>query len=508
MGVVFPCAAATQYEGLPDEQPLFYGIYVGQNKVGYLESGGYLLDHENGSAYFVAYNEVVLESEHADSEHVGKETREVLREEYLFDLEKNFELYRATEIISSAGAKRRDGEKSAPSVSASKQKTIVERKNDLFKVVQSSDGEERKSFIPAFSLTAHDYYRSYTLARANPNIGDRWEDKSFDFEKLTLSSEIMTIKGFSVFVVDGVKTRGYDFSCESSMYKCNGVLLESGERLRVFIEHLEVDEIVEVRLEPEAIAKSLTEVVDVKRVSDQPSLKGVELTFVEGLVEFLDGTMEYTRFRVVSNDAIIEVRNDTHLRFNVSSSGSARTIQILAPTTAVTVKDGFIPESYLKTYSISHYLTLKDQYEGEQSKSHDSKLLSPFPLSDIKQFFGVSRKQWEDVFIPMASSMFSSEFTVGTNQYDTGVALIAMRNDSSFGYTFQPFFSDTGSGMDMLLFTNWVAEPSYLGRVTNKTLAELEKTWQTDLGPSFELKVRKVKRDLYIGLEVLMRQVD
>ncbi len=59
MGVVFPCAAATQYEGLPDEQPLFYGVYVGQNKVGYLESGGYLLDHENGSTYFVAYNEPI-----------------------------------------------------------------------------------------------------------------------------------------------------------------------------------------------------------------------------------------------------------------------------------------------------------------------------------------------------------------------------------------------------------------------------------------------------------------
>ena len=60
----------------------------------------------------------------------------------------------------------------------------------------------------------------------------------------------------------------------------------------------------------------------------------------------------------------------------------------------------------------------------------------------------------------------------------------------------------------MLLLTNWVGETSDLARVTNETLAELEKTWQTDLGPSFELKVRKVKRDLYIGLEVLMRQVD
>ena len=54
----------------------------------------------------------------------------------------------------------------------------------------------------------------------------------------------------------------------------------------------------------------------------------------------------------------------------------------------------------------------------------------------------------------------------------------------------------------MLLLTNWVAETSDLARVTNETLAELEKTWQTDLGPSFELKVRKVKRDLYIGLGV------
>ena len=83
-----------------------------------------------------------------------------------------------------------------------------------------------------------------------------------------------------------------------------------------------------------------------------------------------------------------------------------------------------------------------------------------------------------------------------------------MRNDSSFGYTFEPIFSDSGGDLDMLLLTNWVAETSDLARVTNETLAELEKTWQTDLGPSFELKVRKVKRDLYIGLEVLMRQVD
>ena len=44
----------------------------------------------------------------------------------------------------------------------------------------------------------------------------------------------------------------------------------------------------------------------------------------------------------------------------------------------------------------------------------------------------------------------------------------------------------------MLLLTNWVAETSDLARVTNETLAELEKTWQTDLGPSFELKYARL----------------
>ena len=230
----------------------------------------------------------------------------------------------------------------------------------------------------------------------------------------------------------------------------------------------------------------------------------LQLTFFEGMVEFLDGTVEYTRFRVVSNDAVIDVRNDTHLRFGDASNNPSRTFRILAPMTVVTIQKGVIPASCVKKYPISHYLTLKDQYEGKQPKSLDSHLLPPIQLADIKHFFSFSRKEWEEIIIPIATSMAPKEYEVRVSEYDTGTGIMAVRRDASMGYSLQPLYSDSGGRPDFFVLSTWFTKDAAMTGLTETELQRLGRMFQNDIGSTFSIELNKVDMGQYVGWRMLI----
>lgn len=95
--------------------------------------------------------------------------------------------------------------------------------------------------------------------------------------------------------------------------------------------------------------------------------KSMTTTFLQGNVKIESFDYDTTNFRIIENNALISVRNDTHLRFveDITKIPSMPYFEIIAPMTAVEVIEGEIPQNYLHEYSLSHYLALRKHYTGE-----------------------------------------------------------------------------------------------------------------------------------------------
>ncbi len=90
-------------------------------------------------------------------------------------------------------------------------------------------------------------------------------------------------------------------------------------------------------------------------------------TFLQGNVRIESFDYDTTRFRLVENNALVSVRNDTHLRLveDITKIPNMPFFEIIAPMSAVELVEGDIPETYLHEYSLAHYLTLRKHYTGE-----------------------------------------------------------------------------------------------------------------------------------------------
>lgn len=90
-------------------------------------------------------------------------------------------------------------------------------------------------------------------------------------------------------------------------------------------------------------------------------------TFFHGNVKIESFDYETTKFRAVENNALVSVRNATHLRLveDITKIPFMPYFEIIAPMTAVEVLEGEVPTSYLQEYSLDHYLTLRKHYTGE-----------------------------------------------------------------------------------------------------------------------------------------------
>ncbi len=80
--------------------------------------------------------------------------------------------------------------------------------------------------------------------------------------------------------------------------------------------------------------------------------------FFLGTVKIQSFTFQTTTFKIVGVDTLITVRNDIHLRLN--NSLFSNSFQILAPISAIEVKEGKIPAEALGELELEQYLLLRD----------------------------------------------------------------------------------------------------------------------------------------------------
>lgn len=210
-------------------------------------------------------------------------------------------------------------------------------------------------------------------------------------------------------------------------------------------------------------------------------VQNLGIEFFEGEVILLSGGYEFTQFQIPTNNAVIQVRNDTHLRFESSSADNLR-LRILAPMTAVERQSGSIPNNYIKRYTIGHYLALRDQYEGVTEGRELSQLLPPFPAEQIELFFSASYTDWEEGLVPMMVAASEKEFSVRTSNHGGGTMLMAVAPNAQFGYSVQPFYNSPSQPLSMLSLTLWVHRLLPLAQITDKDLQYLEDAYRREAG--------------------------
>ena len=132
------------------------------------------------------------------------------------------------------------------------------------------------------------------------------------------------------------------------------------------IEEIEISD--GARLAIEHVLKTAAESLGVKNQTSPATFStAMTTTFFQGNVKIESFDYETTKFWVVENNALVSVKNETHLRLveDISKIPSMPYFEIIAPMTAVEVLEGEIPANYLHEYSLDHYLTLRKHYTGE-----------------------------------------------------------------------------------------------------------------------------------------------
>ena len=87
--------------------------------------------------------------------------------------------------------------------------------------------------------------------------------------------------------------------------------------------------------------------------------------FLQGEVRIVDFDYYVTNFELVENGAVVEVRNDIHIRLVDNPYRLPETFEIIAPMTAVRIIKGKVPKNYVHKYTLRHYLILRKKFYRE-----------------------------------------------------------------------------------------------------------------------------------------------
>lgn len=156
----------------------------------------------------------------------------------------------------------------------------------------------------------------------------------------------------------------------------------------------------------------------------------MKLEFLEGEVKIVDYNEYFTQFQIVENGAIVDVRNDIHIRFVEDIFNMPPSFIIIAPLTAVDIVEGDIPEKYKKNYPINHYKNLNDEYHKKAQEQINTRSSVPeldaesaenyYVTQSIKKenldvYFNFTRSDWEhysqNMHIPeTANAKVSAEY--------------------------------------------------------------------------------------------------
>ena len=237
-----------------------------------------------------------------------------------------------------------------------------------------------------------------------------------------------------------------------------------------------------------------------------PAVQTEELTdmttdFLEGKVHIIDFNYKFTRFRLVENGALVDVRNDIHIRLVDNPYNLPSTFPIIAPMTAVEVVEGQVLPTYIHKYTLKHYLSLREKYERFSEK------ISPGPPSekiinkkDADYIFSLNRTGWE----AYAQKMIHPEgWKVRFGRHDTGTSVMAFDPNTSMGLSIQPLYENDDLPPTIIIVGSYYPLGS-LPAFTDDFKRSLEKEAGKDLGPAYSVSASYSKMPPFEGIELMI----
>jgi len=206
--------------------------------------------------------------------------------------------------------------------------------------------------------------------------------------------------------------------------------------------------------------------------------------FFEGNVQLVSFNQEITRFRLVGNGAIIDVRNDTHIRLIDDPYRLPPEFPIIAPMTAVHVINGQLPKDCIKMYPLKHYLSLREKYESHAAKASPANPIGNLVSKrEIDQIFRLNKILWEKYAQKIA---LPDGWQIRLSQHDTGSAMIALNLNAGQGFSIQPLYDGNDSPPRMVIINSYYS-PGKLPPFTDTLKISLERDVAAELGPEYEV---------------------
>lgn len=221
--------------------------------------------------------------------------------------------------------------------------------------------------------------------------------------------------------------------------------------------------------------------------------------FFEGQVQIVDFNYQVTRFQLAENKALVDVRNDIHIRLVDDPYNLPKTFPIIAPMTAVSIVDGEVPPSYISKYTLKYYLSLKAQYEKYAPQSTSSptseKIINK---QDADYIFSLNRAGWEAYVKRM---IHPDGWKVQLSPYDTGTGVMSFDPNSGFGLSIQPLYNGN-EGPPTILIVGSYYPLETLPDFTAEFKKSLENDVLKDLGPNYSVSATYTKMPPFEAIEL------
>ena len=223
------------------------------------------------------------------------------------------------------------------------------------------------------------------------------------------------------------------------------------------------------------------------------------IDFLEGEVQIIDFDYTVTRFRLVDNGSVVDVRNDIHLRLVGNPYNLPCTFRILAPMTAVTIVNGRILPTYIRKYPLKHYLALKEKYERHAPKNSSA---SPSERivnkQDTDYIFGLNKADWESYALRM---VHPDGWKVRLMPHDTGTSVMAFDLNTGMGLSIQPLY-DSDDKPPMFLIIGSYYPLGFLPPFTDDFKRGVEKEAAADLGTAYTVSATYNKIAQFEAIEL------
>ena len=225
--------------------------------------------------------------------------------------------------------------------------------------------------------------------------------------------------------------------------------------------------------------------------------------FLEGEVQIIDFNYRVTRFRLVENGAVVDVRNDIHIRLVDNPHNLPDKFPIIAPMTAVEIVKGEIPATYTRKYPLKHYLSLREKYERHALKTPSAPSSERIiNKQDADYIFSLNRPGWERYVQRM---VHPDGWKVRFGHHETGTSVMAFDPNTGIGLSVQPLYNNDDSPPTFLIVGSYYPLGS-LPAFTDDFKSNLEREAAKDLGPAYSVSASYSKMPPFESIELMIKR--